>query len=92
MRATLPAMVFAALFALGLSGCSTSDCRSYCQRYQQCIEDDIEVRVCTDRCEQASEDPEHDAKVRECSNCVESRTCAASFDECVDDCFGVQGP
>jgi hypothetical protein len=94
MRGTLSAIAGAALLLLGLSGCvGTSDCRSYCQRYQQCIEDDIEVNACTDRCEQASDaDQEHEAKVRECSTCVEARTCAQSFDECVDDCFGVQGP
>jgi hypothetical protein len=93
MRGTLPVVVCVALLLLGLSGCGVSDCRSYCQRYQQCIEDDIEVNACVDRCEDASaEDQEHDEKVRECSTCVETRTCAESFDECVDDCFGVQGP
>ncbi len=93
MRSTYLAVLGATLLLLGLTGCSTSDCRSYCQRYQQCIEDDIEVEVCEDRCEDASaESQDHDEKVRECSSCVETRTCAESFDECVDDCLGVQGP
>jgi len=93
MRGTLSAIVGAALLLFGLSGCTTNDCVSYCQRYQQCIEDDIEVSQCADRCEDASDaDQQHDSKVRECADCVKSRTCAQSFDECVDDCFGVQGP
>jgi hypothetical protein len=94
MRGTLATIAGAALLLSGLSGCvGTSDCRSYCQRYQQCIEDDIEVNACVDRCEDASDaDQEHEEKVRECSTCVETRTCAESFDECVDDCLGVQGP
>jgi len=93
MRGTISAVLCAAALLLGLSGCSTSDCRSYCQRYQQCIEDDIQVEACADRCEAASTaDQEHEEKIRECSACVETRTCAKSFDECVDDCFGVQGP
>jgi 8-oxo-dGTP pyrophosphatase MutT (NUDIX family) len=60
MRGTLSAIAGAALLLFGLSGCTTSDCLSYCQRYQQCIEDDIEVNACADRCEEAS-----DAAVRE---------------------------
>lgn len=93
MKGTFPAVLCAVLLLLGLSGCGTSDCRSYCQRYQQCIEDDIAVESCTDTCEDASAaDQDHQEKVSECSTCVETRTCAESFDECVDDCFGVQGP
>lgn len=93
MKSTIAGLLLAAVALFGLTGCSTSDCRSYCSRYKQCIEDDIEVDRCTDTCEQASVDSsEHDEKVAECSSCVESRTCAESFDECIDDCFGVQGP
>ncbi|MDY7226345.1 lipoprotein [Hyalangium rubrum] len=93
MRRTAPGLLFAALILLGLTGCSTSECRVYCNRYQQCIEDDIEVDACTDRCEAASEaDRDHESKVEECASCVDTRTCAASFDDCVDDCLGVQGP
>ncbi len=93
MKGLFPGLLIAAMALFGLTGCSTSDCRSYCNRYQTCIEDDISVDSCTDRCEAASaENTDHEEKVAECATCVESRTCAESFDECVDDCFGVSGP
>jgi hypothetical protein len=92
MKRAFPGVLLAALMVLGLTGCK-SECQGYCERYQVCIEDDIDLNQCTDRCQAASDqNDDHRSKVRECADCVESRTCAQSFDECVDDCIGVQGP
>jgi hypothetical protein len=92
MKGTFSAVLLMTLCLFGLSGCK-SECRAYCERYQQCVEDDIDVSGCTNTCQEASDDSsDHQAKVRECADCVGSRTCAASYDDCIDDCFGVQGP
>jgi hypothetical protein len=92
MKRMFPAVLLVALNLFGLTGCK-SECRAYCERYQQCVEDDINVEGCTDTCQEASDDDrDHEARVQECAECVETRSCAASFDDCIDDCFGVQGP
>ncbi|KFE63754.1 hypothetical protein [Hyalangium minutum] len=92
MKGRFSAVLLMAFGLVGLSGCK-SECRAYCERYQQCVEDDINVSTCTNTCQDASDsNRDHEAKVRECANCVGSRSCAATFDDCIDDCFGVQGP
>jgi len=92
MKGMFSAVLLMTLCLLGTSGCK-SECGAYCERYQQCVEDDIDVSSCTNTCQEASDDDnDHQAKVRECADCVGSRSCAQSFDDCVDDCFGVRGP
>lgn len=46
------------------------------------------VGTCQDASDSSSD---HRARVRECADCVGSRSCAATYDDCIDDCAGVQG-
>ena len=92
MKGMFSAVLLMTVGLVGLSGCK-SECRAYCDYYQQCLEDDIEVNDCTNKCQDASDSNEnHEAKAQECADCVGSRTCAASFDDCFDDCLGIRAP
>lgn len=92
MKRTLSVLLLLAASLFGLAGCK-SDCGAYCERYQECVEDDMNVSACTNTCQEESDrSRDHEAKVKECADCVGSRTCAQTFDDCIDDCFGVRGP
>lgn len=93
MKRVMTGALVTALCLFGLTGCSDSNCGFYCERWQECREDDLDVEKCTNKCEEASRDNEdHADKAEECAQCLESRTCAEASERCFDDCFGVRGP
>lgn len=91
MKNVFSGVLVAALALVGLTGCS-SDCGIYCNRYYECIDADINVDRCVNRCEDASDaDRDHEDLVAQCAECVNSRMCSETLQDCVDDCFFVQG-
>ncbi|WNG37565.1 hypothetical protein F0U61_30655 [Archangium violaceum] len=92
MKNVFSGVLVAALALVGLTGCS-SDCSIYCDRYYECIDADINEDRCVERCEDASDaSREHQDRVAECSECVNTRVCSETYEDCVDECFGVEGP
>jgi len=79
--------------ALGLSvvlaGCR-SDCRSSCEKYQECVDSDFNVDQCTETCGTKSEnDQAFQTRAEDCAVCVERKTCSEANDRCWDECLGV---
>ena len=75
------------------TACGGSDCATYCDRVQECLDADLDTGACTDSCEDWAEDSDANAaKAKECAECVDDGTCSEAVGSCVDDCFGVVGP
>jgi hypothetical protein len=85
-------MVVTALgLAMSLVGCK-SDCRTACEKKQECMSSGLDVAQCTTKCEQkAKEDKDFSSQAQECSQCVKSRTCSETLKQCWDDCITVVG-
>ncbi|WP_309889704.1 hypothetical protein [Archangium sp.] len=85
-------MVVTALgLAMSLVGCK-SDCRTACEKKQECMSSGMDVAQCTTRCEQkAKEDKDFASQAQECSQCAKSRTCSETLKQCWDDCLTVVG-
>ncbi len=85
-------MVVTALgLAMSLVGCK-SDCRTACEKKQECMSSGLDVAQCTDKCEQkVKEDKDFSSQAQECSQCVKSRTCSETLKQCWDDCITVVG-
>lgn len=76
--------------ALGLTAGCESDCAIYCNRYQECVEDGLDVAECTRECNNwAASDPDRADRAANCAACVQGRSCGSAFENCTDDCFGV---
>jgi hypothetical protein len=65
------------------------DCHSVCQRYADCFNADYDIDGCSDRCESnADADAERQRRLRACDDCIDERSCAATF-SCADECVGI---
>jgi hypothetical protein len=66
------------------------DCRSICQRYSDCFDDDYDVSACQDRCEDDIDQGElEQSDVDECDNCIDEASCAGDALSCATQCVGI---
>lgn len=65
-----------------------TDCLNICERYQDCVDSDVDLTACTDACEDLAEiDEETQLELDRCDDCLDDRSCqeiddAACFDNC----------
>ena len=89
MRRILALVLLTAPALLVTTGCE-SDCAIYCDRYQECIEDGLDVPECTRECNNwATSDPDNADRAANCASCVQGRTCGSTIENCTDDCIGI---
>jgi hypothetical protein len=75
--------------SVGLAGCR-NDCRSSCEKYQECVASDFNVDQCTDTCGTRSKSDEaFQTRAEDCSACVEGKTCSEATGRCWDECLSV---
>jgi hypothetical protein len=66
------------------------DCRSVCQRYSDCFDEDYDVTACQDRCEDNIDTGEiEQSDVDACDNCIDDRSCAGGVLSCTTECLSV---
>ena len=84
MKTLLIASSFAALITLGVLGCDDADqlvdCAQICDKYNDCINDDVDRTECIDQCEDKAED--HDDAADDCENCLDGTTCVEATFQC----------
>ena len=84
MKTLLIASSFASLLTLGILGCDDADqivdCAQICDKYNDCIDNDIDRTQCIDQCEDKAE--EHDDAADDCENCLDGTTCVEATFQC----------
>lgn len=83
--------IFAVFGALTAVGCGeaerTYDCIKICDKYAECIDDDINKSDCVDHCEdQGDADPDFAQQADDCEKCIDDESCTAATIECAGTC------
>ena len=91
MKRAMPAIILGT--ALGLTGVSCSeadeayDCASVCEKYSDCVDDELDKTDCIDRCEDnADADADFADAADDCETCIDDQSCAEAAVECTDEC------
>lgn len=72
-----------------LAGCG-SDCRTYCQRYQECVDAKTVVDDCTSACENRNtNNPDHQNRAKLCATCLDGKTCSQATSQCFTECIAL---
>ncbi len=72
---------------------NTVTCADVCSRYQDCIDDEVDVGDCTSKCEdEATEDESVEDRLEGCETCLDDKSCSDSVFRCSDDCIGIVPP
>lgn len=84
----------ALLGALAMTGCGEAnriyDCTKICDKYSECIDDDINKTECVDRCEDEGDaDPDFEERADDCEKCLDDKSCTEATVECATTCAWV---
>lgn len=66
------------------------DCKTICDRYADCFDEDYDVEECQSNCSQkAEQDRDHADKVNACEACIDDRSCSEGTFKCTTKCVGI---
>ena len=88
-RILVQGLIAGALLLLA-SGCQ-SNCDVYCDRYQECVDSNLDVGRCVSACSEYGKESDARAdRVEGCAACIDRQdVCSEVTNRCFDDCFGV---
>jgi hypothetical protein len=91
MKGTVPVLLAGGLFGLAGVSCSDADeaydCANICEKYSDCIDDDLDELDCIDRCEDnADADSDFADMADDCEACIDDESCVDAAVECTDEC------
>lgn len=88
MKTLLIASAFMSLLTLGILGCDESDqivdCAQICDKYNDCIDDDVDRAECIDQCEDKAD--QNDDGADACEDCLDGTTCLEATFQCAVPC------
>jgi hypothetical protein len=75
-------------------GCSEAeqiyDCTSVCEKYSECVDEDLDQSDCVDRCESnADADKDFEEQASDCEDCIDGESCVDAAVECTTTCAPV---
>ena len=91
------AMSLTAVLAATQPGCDNAEriynCAEICDKYDECIDDDLDNEECIDSCtdKAASSEAEED-RADACQECIDGESCTASVFNCSAECAGFVTP
>ncbi len=69
---------------------TNTTCAQVCDRYQECIDSDLDVENCTANCaDRASEGENFAEQINSCNDCLQNRRCPSSVFNCTTECIGL---
>lgn len=94
MKTCFGLALVALLGALAMTGCGEAnrlyDCTKICNKYSDCINDDIDKAECVDRCEDEGDaDPDFEEQADACEKCLDDKSCTEATVECATNCAWV---
>jgi hypothetical protein len=87
-------LIALALAASTLSSCDAADrafdCKSVCNRFQDCFATTYDADACQMRCrERAATDREYERQADLCQTCIGDRSCSAAAVNCAAQCINI---
>lgn len=69
----------------------SSHCSHFCERWKECVDNNVNVDRCEDACEDwADGNSDRETKVDECDECLsQNDECSETNRRCASDCLGV---
>jgi len=91
MKTTWVATLLGLALALASTGCDSVDraidCDNVCQKYNDCVANDLDLDKCTQGCRDWSENSStNDQALDDCADCIDGQSCVNATFGCADEC------